>query len=69
MKIEFVEDVKLALRRNLEGRVIKSRRYKNGEVHWVEFLGEDPDLETIDFQFQDGSFAIKVPRFVVNVTR
>ena len=69
MKIEFVEDVDLALRKNLGGRVTKRRRFKYGEVHHVEFLGEDSDLETIDIQFADGYFAINVPRFAIGVAR
>jgi hypothetical protein len=68
MKIEFVEDIDLALRKRLGGRVTKRRRFKPGEVQDVEFLGEDSDLETIDFQFENGLFAIKVPRLAVRVT-
>lgn len=68
MKIEFVEDIDLALRKRLRGRVTKHRRFKLGEVHPAEFLGEDSDLETIDLQFEDGLFAMKVPRFAVSVS-
>ena len=68
MKIEFVEDIDLALRKRLGGRVTKRRRFKPGEVQDAEFLGEDSDLETIDFQFEKGLFAIKVPRLAVRVT-
>ena len=67
MKIEFVEEIDLALRRIPEGRVTKSRRFKVGEVHEAEFLGEDSDLETIDIQLADGLFALKVPRSTVSV--
>jgi len=68
MKIEFVEDIDLALRKRLDGRVTKRRRFKPGETQNAEFLGEDSDLETIDFQFPDGLYAIQVPRFAVSVT-
>lgn len=68
MKIEFIEDIDLALRKRLGGRVIKRCRFKPGEALDAEFLGEDFDLETIDLQFPDGLFAIKVPRFAVSVT-
>ncbi len=67
MKIEFVEDIDLALRKTLDGRVTKRHRFKPGNTQEAEFLGEDSDLETIDFQFPDGLFAIKVPRFAVAV--
>ena len=69
MKIEFVEDINLALRKQLDGRVTKRRHYKPGATQDAEFLGEDSDLETIDFKFPDGLFAIKVPRFAVSVTK
>jgi hypothetical protein len=68
MKIEFVEDIDLALRKRVGGRVTKRRRFKPGETQDAEFLGEDSDLETIDFQFPDGLFATKVPRFAISVT-
>lgn len=67
MKVEFVEEIDLALRRSPEGRITKHCRFKRGEIHHVEFLGEDSDLETIDFQFADGLFAKRVPRFAVGV--
>ena len=67
MKIEFCEEIDLALRKSLNGRVVQRRRCAEGEIHQVEFLGEDPDLEFIDFQFEDGSCAIKVPRHSVAV--
>ncbi|MGA2278890.1 MAG: hypothetical protein ABSG80_01150 [Verrucomicrobiota bacterium] len=69
MKIEFVEDIDLALRKTLDGRVTKRRHFKPGDTQEAEFLGEDTDLETIDFQFPDDLFAIKVPRFAIAVTR
>ena len=69
MKIEFVEDIDLALRKRLGGRVTKRRRFKPGEAHEAEFLGEDSDLETINLQFPDGLYAIQVPRFAVSVTK
>ena len=69
MKIDFVEEIDLALRRTPQERVVKSRRFKPGEVHDAEFLGEDSDLETIDIQLSDGLFAVKIPRFAVSVTR
>jgi hypothetical protein len=68
MKIEFVEDIDLALRKSLRGRVTKHRRFESGEVQYAEFLGEDSDLETIDLRFENGLFAIKVPRFAVCVS-
>jgi hypothetical protein len=67
MTIEFTEDIDLGLRKSFQGRVTKRRWFKQGEVHRVEFLGEGPDLESIDFRFDDGLVAMKVPRFVVNV--
>ncbi len=68
MTIEFVEDIDLALRKSLQGRVTNRQRFKRGEIHHVEFLGEDSDLETIDIQFADGLFAIKVPRLAIDAT-
>jgi hypothetical protein len=67
MKIKFVEDIDLALRRRLPGRVIKHQRFKEGQVYCVEFLGEDSDHETIDIEFADGSFGLSVPRSAVNL--
>lgn len=69
MKIEFIDDISLALRKRLDGRVTSRRRFQQGEVHQVEFLGEDLDIETIDFQFEDGSFALNVTRMAVAVQR
>ncbi len=69
MKIEFVEDIDLALRKTLDGRVTKRRRFKPGDTQEAEFLGEDSDLETINLQLQDGLYAIQIPRFAVAVTR
>ncbi len=69
MKIEFVEEINLALRKSLDGRMVKRRRCKPGEVQCADFLGEDSDLESIDLQLADGFFAIKVPRFAVAITR
>ena len=69
MKIEFIEDIDLALRRTLAGRVSCRRRFKPGDAECVEFLGEDSDLETISFQLENGLFAIRVPRFAVAVSR
>jgi hypothetical protein len=68
MKIEFVEEIDLALRKTLDSRVTSRRRFKSGDVQSAEFIGEDNGLETIDFQFADGRFALKVPRFAVAVT-
>ena len=68
MKIEFVEDIDLALRKRLGGRVTKRRCFQPGKTQDAEFLGEDSDLETIDFQFPDGLIAIQVPRSAVSVT-
>ena len=65
MKIEFTEDVNLALRKNLDGRATRHRRFKQNEVHRVEFLGEDLDAETIDVRFEDGYLALKVARPIV----
>jgi hypothetical protein len=67
MKIEFVEDINLALCKNLEGRAAGRRHFKSGEIYEVEFLGEDSDRETIDIEFAHGSFAMSVPRFAVNL--
>jgi len=67
MKIEIIEEINLALRKSLDGRVTARRCCKISEIHPVEFLGEDSDLETISFQFADGLSAIKVPRFAVRV--
>jgi hypothetical protein len=68
MKIEFVEDIDLALRKSLNGRVTHHRRFKSGNVQYADFIGEDSDLDFIDFQIADGWFAIKVPRLAVAVT-
>jgi hypothetical protein len=65
MKIEFIEDISLALRKSFEGRVTKYRRFKRGEVRQIEFLSEDLDAETIDFQFEDCPLALGVTRTVV----
>ncbi len=67
MRIEFIEEITLALCKSLDGRITKNRCCKSGEIHRVEFLGEDSNLETISFQFKDGLFALKVPRFTVHV--
>jgi hypothetical protein len=69
MKIEFVEDIDLALRKSLNGRVTHHRRFKSGQVQYADFLGEDSDLNFIDFQLADGGFAMKVPQFVVAKSR
>jgi len=69
MKIEFVEDIDLALRKTMDGRVTCRRRFGPGDVQYAEFLGEDSDLETISFRLENGLFAIKVPRFAVAVSR
>jgi hypothetical protein len=69
MKIEFVEDIDLALCKTLDGRVSRRRRFKPNDVQCVDFIGEDSDHETIDFQLVDGWFAINVPRFAVAVSR
>ena len=69
MKIEFVEDIDLALRQTLAGRASCRRRFKPGDMEYVEFLGEDSDLETINFQLEGGLFAIRVPRSAVAVSR
>jgi hypothetical protein len=69
MKIEFIEDINLALRKSINGRVIHHRRFKSGNVQNADFIGEDSDLNFIDFQLADGGFAIKVPRFAVAVTK
>jgi hypothetical protein len=69
MKIEFIEDINLALRKTLDSRVTSRRRFKPGDVQDGDFLGEDSDLETINFQLADGRFALKVPRFAVVVLR
>jgi hypothetical protein len=67
MRIEFAEDIDLALRKSFEGHIVKRRRFKCGEIHFVEFLGEDRDAETIDFQFEDGLLALGVGRFAVAI--
>ncbi len=67
MTIEFTEPIGLALRKHLGGRVSERRRFEAGDSLGVEFLGEDEDLETIDFQMPDGSFAIAVPRLALSV--
>jgi len=69
MKIEFVEDIDVALRKSLVGRVTKRRRFKPGETCCAEFLGEDSDLETVDLQFEDGLYATKVPRTAVSLSQ
>lgn len=69
MKIEFVEDIDLALRKSFEGRVTKRHRFKCGEIHFVEFLAEDMDAETIDFRFDDGLLALGVGRFAVAILK
>jgi hypothetical protein len=69
MKIVFVEDINLALRKTLDGRVTKRRRFKPGDTQEAEFLGEDSDLETIDLQLPNGLFAIQIPRFAASVTK
>jgi len=69
MKIEFVEDIDLALRKRLDGRVTCRRRFKPGDMLYANFLGEDSDLETIDFVIAENLYAIRVPRFAVAVTR
>lgn len=66
MKIEFAEEIDLALRRARSGPV-KRRLFKAGETHLVEFLAEDLYAETIDFEFHNGQKAIGVPRFAVAV--
>ena len=68
MRIEFVEDITLALRARLEGPVTERRRFGRGEAHFVEFLGEDADAETIDFQFENGLMALRVGRFAIAIT-
>ena len=68
MKIEFIEDIDLALRKRLGGRVTCRRRFKPGDMRFADFLGEDSDLNFIDFQLEDGWLAIRVPRFAVAVT-
>jgi hypothetical protein len=67
MKIEFTEDIDLALRKTFGGRITKRRRFKCGEIHYVEFTGEDTDAETIDFRFEDGLLALGVGRFAVAI--
>jgi len=68
MRIEFIEETNLALRKTRDGRTIKHRRFRKDEVCEVEFLGEDSDLDFIDFRFEDGLCAIRVPRFAVTLT-
>jgi hypothetical protein len=68
MKIQFVEDIDLGLRKSLEGRVSKHQRFKGGEIYCAEFLSEDSDSETISFRFENGLFALGVARFAVATT-
>jgi hypothetical protein len=67
MKVEITEPIKMALRKSLDGRVSRLADFRPGEFHFVEFLGEGPDLETISFRFEDGYFALDVPRRSVAV--
>ena len=67
MKIQFLEDIDLALRKDFDGPVMKRRRFKCGEIHFVDFLGEDLDAETIDFRLEDGLLALGVGRFAVAI--
>ena len=56
-------------RKTLGGRTSKHRCFKKGDTFEVEFLGEDSDLNFIDFRLEDGLCAIHVPRFAVAVSR
>jgi hypothetical protein len=69
MKITFIEDIVLALRRKLDGRVVRRNRFKQCKVCRVEFLGEDLDRETIDFRFDNGLIALGVTRHVVALVK
>jgi hypothetical protein len=69
MKITFIEDIVLALRRKLDGRVVRRNRFKQSDVCRVEFLGEDLDRETIDFRFDNGLIALGVTRNVVALVK
>ena len=67
MRIRFTEDIELSVGRGLSSRKRERRKFSTDEMVEVEFLGEDSDLTTIDFEFGDGSVAQGVPRHVVEI--
>jgi hypothetical protein len=65
--ITFTEDVTLRLRRGPTGKKQLSRRFLSGDTVDAEFMGEDNDINTIDFELPDGTLALAVPRYLVAV--
>ena len=69
LDVTFTEDVTLKLRRARGKGNPFSRRFFRGETVGAEFLGEDADLSSIDFELPDATLAIAVPRHVVDVAQ
>jgi hypothetical protein len=67
MRIKFSEDVRLCVGHGLNCTKKTSRKLSKGDTADVEFLGEDNDLTTIDFEFLNGLVAQDVPRHVVEI--
>ena len=69
MKATFAEDIVISLRKRIGGRVTGKRRFRCGENCFVEFLGEDNDVTTVDLAFEDGMLATQIPRHVVQLEK